>query len=199
MSDSSEDHVWKTLDPDYWWILDKLILSKKLGYKCGPTGISVDEPGNYIVRPCVNAIGLGLGAQKLWIEGDTTNLPLGYFWCEWFDGRHLSVDYNYGSQTLCVEGFKTPDTFTRWNEWKKTNDVVELPNFLKTIAEKFEWVNAEFIGDKLIEFHFRSNDDFAGGINHFIPVWEGQDTTPPDGYFYKSYPDLHGRIGAFVK
>ena len=64
MNDTEEDKVWKTINPDYIWVMDKLILSRKLGYKCGPTGIDVTEPGYYIVRPCVNALGLGLGAKK---------------------------------------------------------------------------------------------------------------------------------------
>jgi hypothetical protein len=33
----------------------------------------------------------------------------------------------------------------------------------------------------------------------FIPVWEGQDTTAPTGFTYKEYPDIHGRIGAFIR
>jgi len=30
-------------------------------------------------------------------------------------------------------------------------------------------------------------------------VWEGESTVPPKGYSYKHYPDIHGRIGAFIK
>ena len=33
----------------------------------------------------------------------------------------------------------------------------------------------------------------------FIPVWEGEDITPPTGFTYREYPDVHGRIGAFVR
>ena len=53
--------------------------------------------------------------------------------------------------------------------------------------------------DKLIEIHFRRNEDFDGVNEEFIPVWEGQDISPPDGYTYREYPDVHGRIGAFIK
>ena len=31
---STEDDVWKNIDPDDIWVLDKLILSRKLGYNC---------------------------------------------------------------------------------------------------------------------------------------------------------------------
>jgi len=196
--DTVEDLVWKTIDPANMWVLDKLNLSKKLGYVCGPTGIDVPNPGWYIVRPCVNAMGLGLGAERVWLDCLTTHLPLGYFWCEWFEGRHLSIDYRYGLPKLCVEGFKQADTFTRWDRWVKTDDFVHFPQVLDEFIST-PWINCEFIGGKLIEVHFRHNPDFEGDITEFIPVWEGQDTTPPAGYTYRQYPDVHGRIGAFVK
>ena len=196
--DTEEDRVWKTIDPNHMWVLDKLILSKKLGYKCGPIGIDVPTPGWYIVRPCVNAMGLGLGAEKVWLEEETMHLPLGYFWCEWFEGRHLSIDYHHGLPKLCVEGFKDESTFTQWDRWIKTDDFVHFPEVLDEFISK-PWINCEFIGSKLIEVHFRHNMDFEGDIQEFIPVWEGQDTTPPQGYTYKEYPEVHGRIGAFVK
>ena len=198
MNDTEEDKVWKTINPDYIWVMDKLILSKKLGYECGPTGIDVTEPGYYIVRPCVNALGLGLGAEKVWLEKETIHLPYGYFWCEWFEGRHLSIDYKNKKQVLCVEGHKQKDTFTKWDKWIKTNDELPFPNILKDLTD-IELINCEYIGDKLIEVHLRHNEDFNDNITEFIPVWKGQDTTPPEGYTYRDYPDIHGRIGAFIK
>ena len=65
---TDEENIWMNADPDDLWVFDKLILSKKLGYACGPVGTNVPKPDWYIVRPCVNAIGLGLGAQKVWID-----------------------------------------------------------------------------------------------------------------------------------
>lgn len=194
-----EDQVWKTIDPDDMWVLDKLILSKKLDYNCGPVGLDVTIPGYYIVRPCVNMQGLGLGAQKVWLDRSTTHLPVGHFWCEWFEGRHLSIDYHHGKQVLAVEGHKPDTTFTRWEHWVRVADRIRLPRILHSFVEKYEWINCEYIGGKLIEVHFRHNEDFVNGIVHFIPVWEGESTDPPEGYTYREYPDVHGRIGAFVK
>jgi hypothetical protein len=195
----AEDLVWKNIDPDHMWVLDKLILSKKLGYNCGPVGLDVDIPGYYIVRPCVNMLGLGLGAQRIWLENDTTNLPVGHFWCEWFDGRHLSIDYHKGKQVLAVEGHKPATTFTKWDHWVKVADRIKFPSILSEFVNTYDYINCEFIGKKLIEVHFRKNEDFNNDIVHFIPVWEEESTTPPEGYRYIDYPDVHGRTGAFVK
>jgi hypothetical protein len=195
----AEDQVWKTIDTDHMWVLDKLILSRKLYYNCGPVGLDVPKPGHYIVRPCVNMLGLGLGAQKVWLEKSTKHLPVGYFWCEWFEGRHLSIDYYQGKQVLAVEGHKPETTFTRWDHWVRVSDRISMPDIIKPFVSKYEWINIEYIGRKVIEVHFRHNQDFENNITHFIPVWEGQDTVPPEGYTYIDYPDVHGRIGAFVK
>lgn len=194
-----EDLAWTNVDPDDIWVMDKLILSRKMNYRCGPAGLDVTRPGVYVVRPCVNMLGLGLGTSKEYLEKDTTHLPLGSFWCEWFEGRHLSIDYHYGKQVLAVEGYKSDHTFTKWDSWVKVADRIRLPHILDSLASRYEWINCEYIGNKLIEVHLRHNEDFAGGIKEFIPVWEGQSTVPPDGFAYRSYPDVHGRIGAFVK
>ena len=195
--DTEEDFVWQRTNADHLWVFDKLILSRKLGYTCGPTGIDVPEPGYYIVRPCVNALGLGLGATKEYLEKDTTHLSVGFFWCEWFEGRHVSVDYKDGVQVLAVEGTKPDNTFTQWTKWHRVNDEFPLPAILTQFDEQY--LNCEYIDGKLIEVHFRRNEDFDYATEEFIPVWEGENTTPPKGYRYIQYPDVHGRIGAFVK
>lgn len=194
----TEEEVWKSIDPNDCWILDKLILSMKLGYTCGPIGVPVPKPDWYIVRPVVNALGLGLGAEKVWLEASTDHLPLGFFWCEWFEGDHISVDYSNGKQILAVQGFKDSDTFTKWKKWEVVDWKKDLPVFLSELSNKYNMINVESIGGKIIEVHFRDNPDFIFNNNIFIPVWEGQSTEPPIGYSYVQYPDVHGRIGAFI-
>ena len=200
---SAEEVAWASTDPDDLWILDKLIVARKMGYVCGPTGTQVPEPGHYIVRPCVNMIGLGLGAEKKFIVNTTDTFPFGTFWCEFFEGRHFSVDFHYGKQVLCVEGIreKYDTSLTRWDKWVRVDEEFELPGILKTLKKSYEWINCEFIGDKLIEVHLRHNEDFSKGTNiqEFIPVWEGERTDPDEGWRYIEYPDLHGRIGAFIR
>lgn len=205
----SEENVWADIDPDLMWIMDKLILSSKLGYNCGPVGTDVPESGWYMVRPCVNALGLGLGAQKVWIDKKSDHLPPGHFWCEIFEGRHFSVDYNYGLYKLIVEGHRSYGSFTKWDKWQVVDDVdavekcFDFPKILDCVIDK-PWVNCEFIGSKLIEVHFRRNADFQWGNKSFIPVWEEPNLSDQldrqqAGYRYVQYPDIHGRIGAFIK
>ena len=111
MIKDTEDIAWETTAPEDLWILDKLILSRHLGYTCGPVGSPVDKSDYYMVRPCVNAMGLGLGAQKHYIKDSTNHLTPGHFWCEFFEGDHISVDYENGKQVLAVQGHKNTNTY----------------------------------------------------------------------------------------
>jgi hypothetical protein len=193
------DSEFKNINPDHLWIYDKLILSSKLGYVCGPVGTEVPSPGYYIVRPVINFLGLGLGASIEWIDNSTDQLTPGHFWCEIFEGDHISVDFYKGKSVLVVQGFKQPDTLQKWDRWVKIDLNVQLPDILKDHADTYKWINCEFIGGKLIEAHLRYNPDFRFHNNEFIPVWEEQSTDPPEGYSYIDYPDIHGRIGGFIK
>lgn len=194
----NEEQVWKELNPDELWVLDKLILSRKLGYNCGPVGVPVTKPGWYIVRPTINPNGLGLGTQRVWINDSTDHLPLGHFWCEEFEGEHYSVDYDGGHWSFTVQGYRDPHSFTHWEKWVKIDKPFPIPAILKPFVFRYPFVNCEFIGDKLIEVHLRPNPDFLHANSIYVPVWEGQSTEPPPGYYYIHDPDIHGRIGAFI-
>ncbi len=172
--------VFDSIAPDDLWCVDKLILSKKLGYVCGPAGV-VPPPGNYIVRPIMNLRMMSVGARIQCLDSDS--IPDGYFWCELFAGRHLSFDYHWGKQTLAVEGFRTePTRLDRFSHWTRLDQDFKLPEILQTVADRYEWFNVEVIGDRVIEVHFRYNDDFA---NHdattIIPVWSDEFYSSPTG------------------
>jgi len=204
MKNKDEEEVWANSPADDLIILDKLFLSKKLQYNCGPTGVYVPKPGWYITRPCVNFMGLGMGAKKVWLDLKTDHLPIGHFWCEWFNGSHYSVDWNPKTRTklYTVKGTKDKDTLTKWNKWKKVSNktIHWYPKRFDDILSNYDHINIEYIGNKIIEIHLRPNEDFEEkDIKEFIPVWEGQDVTPPKGYEYIECPEHHGRIGAFVK
>lgn len=120
-------------------------------------------------------------------------VPDGYFWCQMFTGRHLSFDYNFGDCVLVVEGIrdgKRLDRFAKWIRLDKSKKIFFIPVELQSIVNKYEWVNLEVIGDKVIEVHFRYNDDFAcHNSNEIIPVWKDQ--------FYSS--DCGDRLGFILK
>jgi hypothetical protein len=132
---------------------------------------------------------MSLGATIEYLESDT--IPTGYFWCERFFGRHLSFDYSFGVQTIAVEGFRTDaNRLDRFSRWTKVKDTFELPEILQVIANKYPWFNVEVIGTKVIEAHFRYNDDFSNhAANTIIPVWQDE-----------FYPSVAGdRLGFILK
>ena len=187
MTITDETLAWQIARPEDLWVLDKLLLSRRLGYVSGPVGIDVPRPVHYIVRPCVNALGMGLETSKVFIIDNTDHLPVGNFWCEVFRGRHLSVDFNYGKQVLCCEGYRDSDEpYWRWSRWQRTNDVVQLPDFIQDIADRYEWFNVESIGSNIIEVHFRANPDFwipgLENIQEVIPIWHDEEIKPREGY-----------------
>ena len=192
-----DPEAWEACDPEDLWVFDKLIFSRLQGYTCGPVGVDVPHPGNYIVRPCVNLLGMGRGAQEVYIEDETDHFPEGHFWCEKFEGIHLSIDYENGIQTLAVQGIRlSDDPLWRWIAWKKVNDKISYP--LDTV---YPILNVEFIGDKIIEVHFRPNPDskyFKYVYDTILPVWEGGSVEPmKDWTFVKD--EEYKRLGFFIK
>ena len=164
---------WITTDIEDLWLFDKLILSKKLGYTCGPAGLPPPIENNYIVRPITNIRMMGRNATIKYLTPIEYDIPDGYFWCEMFKGRHLSFDYHYGQQVLAVEGFRKNERLDRFSRWEKVDDQYELPGILKPIALKYEWLNVETIDNKVIEVHLRYNDDFANhNANVIVPIWK---------------------------
>lgn len=174
---------WDIVKAEDLWVLDKLILARTLGYVCGPAGVPPPKEGEYIVRPYVNFKMMSAGAHFVYLTPDSYEIPHGYFWCERFEGRHRSFDYNYGKQTLAVEGFRNDHSrLDRFSKWEKIDDIFFLTDKLYKIASNYEWFNIETIGDKIIEVHFRYNDDFA---NHdsdvIIPIWKEEFYSSPCG------------------
>jgi hypothetical protein len=169
----NDSDVWNTIVGEDLWIYDKLILAKRLGYTCGPAGVPPTTTNDYIVRPISNYRMMGRGSSIVTISANEDIIPDGYFWCEVFTGRHITIDYNRGKQTLAVEGFKDNARTDRFSSWKKIEYPYELPPLISNIAKKYEWLNIEMIGDKIIEVHLRYNDDFANHTaSEIIPIWK---------------------------
>lgn len=166
---------WSSIRPEDLWVYNKLQLSQVLGYTCGPAGLEVPEPGFYIVRPSMNFMGMGRYSRREKIRRNTEHLHPGTFWCEEFTGEHLSVDFQNKEPKLVVRGNRDEgDKLYRWTYWEIVETIVEFPEVLNDIATRYEWINCEFIGGKLIEVHLRRNPDFRYSNTVAVPVWNDQ-------------------------
>jgi hypothetical protein len=196
--------AWVTCHLDDLWIFDKLILARKLGYLCGPADVAVPESNNYIVRPCVNLAGMSIGAEIRFLEKGKWDLESGYFWCEAFEGRHLSVDYAIDptsrviEQGETIEGFRNPaNPLWKFDKWIRVKDKLKINFMLTKLKGSYEHINCEFIGGRLIEMHLRHNTEM-GDYNEIIPVWKGDSINPPKNYIYVEDND-YNRIGFFKR
>jgi hypothetical protein len=192
----SDTEVWNIIDDSHLWIYDKLLLSKKLGYLCGPVGVDVPVSGQYIVRPVINLLGMGLGSDILQIEKTTDHLPVGCFWQEFFKGNHYSVDFQYGKVFRSTQGF--PTSTRRFSRWCVVDHIPEIPEFLKEIFSHYPLANVEMIGDKIIECHLRGNPDFLDDPVEIIPVWDDELIDVDDRFVYVSSNDGH-RLGFYKR
>ena len=190
--------AWKTADDRDLWLFDKLILARKLRYNCGPAGMNVPKQDTYIVRPCVNIPGMGRGAYFTNIDKETDHLPPGSFWCERFKGDHLSIDYKFGKQVLAVRGelYKNEELW-RFKKWEKVDVSIPLPSILLDASNRYEYLNVEMIGDKIIEVHTRNNPNFSYGNSVAYPVWENQIIDIPDGLRFIEAREFR-RLGFYI-
>lgn len=193
----------------HWY--NKLWLSERLGYRCGPAGIPPDSSGWYVVRPIVNLSGMGIGSRKQWIDaGDYTKVEPGYFWCEWFEGRQYSVTYRWNNHrwdvVSCWEGIKNHENLSKFSKWLRSDYSPELSILFHELID-VDMINVEFIENNIIEVHLRTSPD--PDYNELIPVWKGEENMIDKhivmGYSYiPSYDDGEGfldlpRVGFLVK
>lgn len=164
---------WNNIHPSDLWVYNKLFLSRVLGYTCGPVGTTVPKPDFYIVRPSFNLLGMGRFARKEWLYKNTDHIHPAEFWCEIFEGSHLSVDFKDKKSKLVVLGTRDDDDpYYKWKKWEKIDLEVKFPEILEELKGQYEWINCEFIDGKLIEVHFRQNPDFRYNNSIAIPVWD---------------------------
>lgn len=172
-SDPSDE--WNLIHIKDLWVYNKLFLSKSLNYLCGPAGVSVPTPNNYIVRPSMNLLGMGRFSRIMTLESSTDDLHPSEFWCEQFFGQHISVDFREKKSELVVLGERDSlHPLYKWKKWTKINLNVKFPLILEELYGNYEYINCEFIGNNLIEVHFRQNPDFRYGNSVAIPVWKGE-------------------------
>ena len=167
---------WNHIHPSDLWVYNKLFLSRVLGYTCGPVGTTVPKPDFYIVRPSFNLLGMGRFARREWLYKYTDHIHPAEFWCEIFEGPHLSVDFKNQQSELVVLGTRDDDDpYYKWKKWEKIDLKVNFPEILKNLKGNYEWINCEFINGKLIEVHFRQNPDFRYENTVAIPIWDDEE------------------------
>lgn len=177
---------------------NKLYIAELFGYDCGPAGLAPSKDGTYVVRPIYNLAGMGVGAYVKDIKaGDCRSVPAGYFWCEYFDGKHYSANYvwKYDRDNVtgawndpwkglsCWEGINMPVNLSRFVEWKRSDYIPKVPDQLIPLRDA-KYLNVEFKGDKVIEVHLRYSKD--PDYNHLIPVWSSE---PEEK---RKHMELHG-------
>ena len=193
----NDDEVWQQIPWKHLWVYDKLILSKKLGYLCGPSGITVPTPDEYVVRPITNLQMMSVGASIQRLEpGD--HVEPGYFWCQKFTGEHITVDYFYGKQETTAKGFPRKGRLDRFDKWELIDREIPFPEKLDDLWNWMPWINIEMIGGNVIEVHFRYNDDFRNHNGKVIyPVWKDEDLPQPEGSIWYNSP-CQDRLGFWV-
>jgi hypothetical protein len=146
-------------------------------------------------------MGMGRFARKEWIEDTTEHFHPSEFWCEIFQGPHLSVDFHEKKSKLVVLGEKTAnDLLYKWRKWTKIDVEVDFPLILCDLVGNYEWINCEFIGNKLIEVQFRQNPDFRYKNSVAVPIWEKKINKNIKGYrFIEDLEyDTYKRKGFYV-
>ena len=206
--------IWK-LFPQHRWLFNKLELSIRLGYSCGPTPMPVSKTTEYVIRPIYNLSGMGAGAYIKTLEKDKIyDFPPSLFWCERFIGDHLSVNYVWQQDKFCEVQTTLADTnynnLSRFNKWALVyNRNIKLPRWLDDLKD-VKYINIEFIDNKIIEIHLRWGIDFPEGATEIVPVWSTDDPDKIDNYksigynFVKDYMDaeknlLDPRLGFLYK
>lgn len=201
MHKSPDAIAWGICPSEDLWVFDKLIVAKRAGHVCGPTGVAVPKPDNYFVKPVMNIEGMGVKARTEYLIEDTKHLHPGEFWCEIFTGEHVSVDYVLGTPVLSVVGKKHPQyPYSRFTHWEKTTKTHPLPIFLQHLVSKYKTINCEFIDGNLIEVHLRGNPDFIYGNTSMIPVWFDEPDPMPEGYTFISDNGAEAeRVGIWIR
>jgi hypothetical protein len=181
----------------HWY--DKVHLARTLGYRCGVH--KIPRSGKWIVRPITNLEGMGRQAVIDYFKEGTLIEP-GMFYCEVFEGRHITIDYvrEYGRwvQHHTFEGFNTPEDLIHFSRWLRVDYKYEIPLFLRSVEA--DHINVEVKGDRIIEIHLRPNPDPVM-YDDFWPIWS-EDQKPPFENYVR-IPDADnetemGRLGFYV-
>lgn len=181
--------AWKVYPFHRMWF-NKLWVSEKFKYTCGPCGVPVPHEGKYIVRPIYNLYGMGAGAKIINLKPeDSETVPPGYFWCEVFEGDHFSVELTWNRPlwkvTSVFQGHHaSEEELFRFSSWEKVTREIYIPDELNELWDCGQ-INIELIGNKIIEVHLRGSPD-PTEYTEFVPIWND---TPKE--FIESFKSTH--------
>ena len=199
--------------PQHRWVFNKLELALYLGYEAGPACVPIPRRNKYVIRPIYNLYGMGLGATVKELDPEIHSLemqehghiPPGHFWCEFFEGPHYSIDFKRTAQPKGSVFFWEPisailgkhydsnylSTFKSW-------EVVDLFEVLLPLRllelTGVEFLNIEMIGDKIIEVHLRSGNDFTWNTTvgtKYYPIWTNEELDSYAKQGYEIIPNHH--------
>jgi hypothetical protein len=116
---------------------------------------------------------MGRFSRKEWIYNDTEHFIHLNFGVKYFKEIIYSVDFQNKESKLVVLGERDDEDpmYTGGRNGQRLIEV-DFPPLLNSLKGNYEWINCEFIGNKLIEVHFRRNPDFRYENNVAIPVWK---------------------------
>jgi len=230
MIDSDQD-AWEAY-PQHRWIFNKLEVALRQGFHAGPACSRVTFEGKkkVVIRPIYNLFGMGVGAHITELDSASCNpallrneiVPIGHFWCEYFEGPHYSIDYHRTRSPVgsifawepfhAMEGLNDESNLHRFNSWRRvTIPTIKLPHFLNDITD-VEHINIECKGDKIFEIHLRTGNDILHGMpvgSWAFPVWNDQEYLTQNPAFvpnfysdinlYKSAQSDFYRLGFLLK
>lgn len=190
-----DTQAWEAY-PQYRWVFNKLEVAMRFGYECGPACVPIKRKGNYIIRPIYNLFGQGIGAKKQYLDPElhTEDMILhkyvspGYFWCEYLEGDHFSIDYKRENGrwipfSAMIGTHETENNLTRFEVWQKVElPNFELPNFIHEID--VDYLNIESKNEKPFEIHLRTGNDQIWNLpmgSKVYPIWDEKDLNKKNG------------------
>jgi len=146
------------------WIFNKLEVAERQGFKCGPSGVPIVDPGVYCIRPIYNLAGMADGGVRRFVF-DGTNQPdiiPGWFWCQWFNGYHEWVSFTDGVPVDWSGGTRQGRLLVLTDNDPAGPRNTRYPNLIADISKH---MLIEYIGGKIIEVAPRHQYFIPGKMN----------------------------------
>jgi hypothetical protein len=133
---------------------------------------------------------MGIGAVKKYLDPiehgeemtDHKYIPPGYFWCEYLEGPHYSIDYHrifkepfhekWEPVSATVGSHINDDNLVRFEKWTFIEiPDIKLPEWINCYNLNVKNINIEFKGDKPFEIHLRLGNEEGDIGDEIYPIW----------------------------